>query len=271
MKPYTFTFLIFFLFCSLSLAQEKTLSDLEIKASLNVIFDGDTVNVSINKDQKEVVSLLCENSNAKVFNCDKPEKDFVVVNVRLFRTDSPETKKEEFVDQSDLGALSKKALTSLLKDEEIFLVKVGLDPVGPFGRLLAEIFLKDGLNVNLEMVRQGWSFPFVYVPVTALTYKIYIEMGLEALANQRGLYSVEHIDHVGNIPPHEARMINNKRGLRACFAPVLAVGKSPAKTFSIPFPVSGFYNQDVFPSNVQRHEEAFQRVFYDRGTADCPF
>ena len=75
------------------------------------------------------------------------------VKVRLLRVDTPER------DEPGYGEATR-ALRDLLSDRDVYLAyeEPGIPERGSYGRLLVYLFA-DGKNVNVEMVRAGWS-PF---------------------------------------------------------------------------------------------------------------
>lgn len=85
---------------------------------------------------------------ARLDDPDRPER---TETIRLLRIDTPE------LDEPGFGA-AREALKELVRGGEIRLEHE--DPMierrGKYGRLLAYVFVGD-LNVNLEMVRLGWS------------------------------------------------------------------------------------------------------------------
>jgi len=74
--------------------------------------------------------------------------------VRLAWIDAPELTQKAF-DHTEIGKLSKEALTHALIGRQVNLVSFGR---GYYGRLLGEIFL-DGRSFNLWMVTGGWALP----------------------------------------------------------------------------------------------------------------
>ncbi len=55
------------------------------------------------------------------------------------------------------GNISEKFLSSLIFNREVTLDKKGKDP---YGRTLAFIFTKEGVNVNIEMVKNGMAWQY---------------------------------------------------------------------------------------------------------------
>jgi micrococcal nuclease len=88
-----------------------------------------------------------------VARLDDPERTERTETIRLLRIDTPER------DEPGYGA-AREALKELVRGGEIRLVheEPRVERRGKYGRLLAYVFVDD-LNVNLEMVRLGWS-PF---------------------------------------------------------------------------------------------------------------
>ncbi len=73
--------------------------------------------------------------------------------VRLLRIDTPERGNPGYEHAAD-------ALRKLVQDEDVYLAfeQPGVPETGGFGRLLAYLYVGE-LNVNVEMVRLGWSGP----------------------------------------------------------------------------------------------------------------
>jgi len=72
------------------------------------------------------------------------------ITVRLSEIDAPE-KKQAY------GNVSEKFLSSLISNREVTLDKKGKDP---YGRTLVFIFTKEGVNVNIEMVKNGMAWQY---------------------------------------------------------------------------------------------------------------
>ena len=74
--------------------------------------------------------------------------------VRLLNIDTPETRDPGYGEAS-------LALTELFRAGEVYLAfeRPGEPTVGKYGRLLAYLYDEEGRNLNLEMIRLGWT-PF---------------------------------------------------------------------------------------------------------------
>lgn len=72
------------------------------------------------------------------------------ITVRLSEIDAPERKQA-------FGTVSRTFLSNLIFGKEVKLVKMGTDR---YGRTLGFIYLRNGTNVNLEMVKNGMAWQY---------------------------------------------------------------------------------------------------------------
>ncbi len=90
----------------------------------------------------------------KVFDGDtikvKGYKNLVIV-VRFAGIDAPETRKKNVPGQA-YGDKAKQMVKNWISGKKIFLKTYG---TGGYNRVLAEIFTEKGININLELVREG--------------------------------------------------------------------------------------------------------------------
>ena len=184
------------LFLSTQLAGFGALAKLEPYAEIAVrilsVVDGDTVKVKIL--DREVRALVAEELEGK-----KRER-FVEsrgeISVRMLNHDTPESKfgkhaQKSFVrgEEVNWGDLAYKQLQTLLKAGEDATARLGEKATGKYGRLLAEVINEDGVNTNLEMVRRGWSFPFLFAPLPPeISTNEYVAAMEEAQQNLVGLW-----------------------------------------------------------------------------------
>ena len=108
----------------------------------------------------------------------------VWVRVRLLNIDTPERGRAGFHEATE-------ALRQMAEGRTIYLVYEY--PYGPsrgrYGRLLAYLYA-DELNINLEMVREGWT-PF-YTKFGAGRFPAeFMQAEAEAMRGRRGLWSVD--------------------------------------------------------------------------------
>lgn len=130
------------------------------RAPIVRIVDGDTVRIQLNGEEMPV----------RLIGVDTPE------------TVHPQKPVEEFGKEAALF------LESLLKGEEVWLEYDPANKTDRYGRLLAYLYrVPDGLNVNLEIIRQGYGHALLTYPHPYLDE--YREMGRRARMLNKGLYA----------------------------------------------------------------------------------
>lgn len=103
--------------------------------------------------------------------------------VRFLNMDTAETytahnkdpeRAEINANQKYFGDLAADYIGTLIEPGDEVLVKIGQEPTDDYGRLLAEIIRKeDGMNINLEMVRQGMAVTYFIAPYDETVYPEY--------------------------------------------------------------------------------------------------
>jgi 2',3'-cyclic-nucleotide 2'-phosphodiesterase (5'-nucleotidase family) len=89
----------------------------------------------------------------------------------------------------DHGQAAKAYINTLLKAGDEIVLKVGEEATDAYGRLLAQVIRKsDGLNVNLEMVKQGYAVSYFIWPIGG-DYEFYSQAVKEARTAKRGIWS----------------------------------------------------------------------------------
>jgi len=83
------------------------------------------------------------------------------ITVRLSEIDAPERKQA-------FGTVSRTFLSNLIFGKEVRLEKLGNDR---YGRTLGFIYLRNGTNVNLEMVKNGMAWQYVKYSKSAVLKK----------------------------------------------------------------------------------------------------
>jgi endonuclease YncB( thermonuclease family) len=96
------------------------------------------------------------------------------ITVRLSEIDAPERKQA-------FGTVSRTYLSSLIFNKEVILNKVGTDR---YGRTLGFIYTRNGINVNLEMVKMGMAWQYDKYSKSAVLRRAQSE----AKAQKRGLW-----------------------------------------------------------------------------------
>ncbi|MDX5476384.1 MAG: thermonuclease family protein [Bacillaceae bacterium] len=114
-------------------------------------------------------------------------------NVRFLNIDTAETyhtvRNELDQHQMDHGKRAGEHLRTMLKDGETVTLRLGKEPLDGYGRLLAEVINKDGLNTNLQMVRDGYAPTYFIYPFEDETVAIYAEALKFARENELGIWN----------------------------------------------------------------------------------
>ncbi|RCW65890.1 5'-nucleotidase C-terminal domain-containing protein [Saliterribacillus persicus] len=114
--------------------------------------------------------------------------------VRFVNIDTPETDMGSANgahgdNQDQHGDAATEYLQTLLPEGEEVTLKIGSEPTDPYGRLLAQVINKDGINTNLEMVKQGYASSYFIWPVgNEEEYETYQAATREAKDNERGIW-----------------------------------------------------------------------------------
>ncbi|WP_099156638.1 5'-nucleotidase C-terminal domain-containing protein [Virgibacillus ndiopensis] len=122
--------------------------------------------------------------------------------VRFLNMDTAETytahnddpaRDEINANQKAFGEEAKAYMNELLQPGDEVLVKIGEEPTDDYGRLLAEVIRKDdGLNVNLEMVRQGLAVTYFIAPFDEEVYPTYQDAVKRAKDAGLGIWNPEN-------------------------------------------------------------------------------
>lgn len=117
---------------------------------------------------------------------------FGATNIRFLNIDTAETyhavRNDLDQHQMDHGIRAGEYLRNYLSDGDQVILRLGEEPLDPFGRLLAEVITLDGVNTNLELVRAGQAITYFIYPFETATVAQYIAAAEEAKANQVGMY-----------------------------------------------------------------------------------
>lgn len=102
------------------------------------------------------------------------------ITVRLSEIDAPERKQA-------FGTVSRTFLSNLIFGKEVKLVKMGTDR---YGRTLGFIYLRNGTNVNLEMVKNGMAWQYEKYSKSAILKKAQASAKSMRVGLWRDLYPV---------------------------------------------------------------------------------
>ncbi|WP_164670801.1 5'-nucleotidase C-terminal domain-containing protein [Virgibacillus doumboii] len=121
--------------------------------------------------------------------------------VRFLNIDTPETytahndnpaRDEINANQKEFGEAAKAYMKDLLQPGDKVQVKVGEEPTDNYGRLLAEIIRKeDGMNINLQMVQEGYAVSYFIAPFNEEVYPTYQNAVKEAKDAGLGIWNPE--------------------------------------------------------------------------------
>ncbi|MFC2947482.1 5'-nucleotidase C-terminal domain-containing protein [Virgibacillus sediminis] len=129
------------------------------------------------------------------------EPVFGETSVRFVNMDTPETypskngdpdREEINENQKHFGDLATGYLNELIQPGDEIFLKVGDQPTDDYGRILAEVIRKDDdLNINLEMVKQGYASTYFIAPVDEEAYPAYQQAVKEAKEAGQGIWDPE--------------------------------------------------------------------------------
>ncbi|MRH44213.1 hypothetical protein GH741_16340 [Aquibacillus halophilus] len=114
--------------------------------------------------------------------------------VRFVNIDTPETDMGSANgahgdNQDQHGEAASAYLKTLLQEGDEVTLKVGEEPTDAYGRLLAQVINKDGINTNLEMVEKGYAVSYFIWPVgDEAEYELYQSATRLALDNELGIW-----------------------------------------------------------------------------------
>jgi micrococcal nuclease len=109
------------------------------------------------------------------------------ITVRLVGIDAPETPKSKKETGQPFNQQSKKHLSSLVLNQVVDIKSYGFDGDG---RMLGEVFLLDGKNVNIEMVKAGLAECYRGKPASGLDMEPYMKAEEEARKAGRGMWQL---------------------------------------------------------------------------------
>ncbi|WP_052144806.1 immunoglobulin-like domain-containing protein [Halalkalibacter okhensis] len=113
-------------------------------------------------------------------------------NVRFLNMDTPETyhsvNNELDENQKRHGNLATAHMQTMLRAGDTVILRLGEEPLDAYGRLLAEVFTEEGVNTNLEMVRDGFASSYFIYPFEDEKVEEYAEAAKYARENNLGIY-----------------------------------------------------------------------------------
>jgi len=109
-------------------------------------------------------------------------------HVRLIGINTPEISHSDNKPSEAGAELARKSLMQLLKNQQQVQLLYGKERLDKHGRTLAHIYLKNGLNIQAEMLRQGLAMPLRIAPNLALM-DCYSAISLIAKKEKRGLWA----------------------------------------------------------------------------------
>ena len=123
-------------------------------------------------------------------------------HIRLIGINTPEINHEN-LKLSDAGALTAKAsLVELLKDQKSVHLTYGKERFDRHKRTLAHLYLKNGLNIQAELLRQGLATPLRIAPNLSLA-DCYNTASLSAKQKKLGLWA---------LPEYQTQHVSNLKG-----------------------------------------------------------
>ncbi len=132
------------------------------------VIDGDTIQLENGK-------------KVRLIGIDTPETHF---SKRLYRQAKKANKDTEVI--KALGKQASRFTTDLVKGKRVRL-EFDIEKYDKYGRLLAYVYLKDGLFVNEEIVRQGYA-QLMTIPPNVKYKDIFLKAQRKARENNRGLW-----------------------------------------------------------------------------------
>jgi len=121
--------------CSLTLVWTQSVQAFELRGPVTAVQDGDTFSM-----EGEIIRLWGIDAPENGQNCERGAKSY------------------------NCGAKSENVLRRYLRDELV----CSWEKKDPYGRLLAKCKSSEGIDINRQMVRDGWALAFIKYPTTYL-------------------------------------------------------------------------------------------------------
>ncbi|OZU88895.1 endonuclease [Virgibacillus indicus] len=140
------------------------------------ITDGDTIRVETPVfGEKRVRFVNMDTAETYAAHNDDPARDEINANQKYY------------------GDLATDYISELIQPGDEIMLKVGDQPTDDYGRILAEVIRKDdGMNINLEMVKQGYASTYFIAPYDEATYPEYQNAVKEAKDAGIGIWNPEN-------------------------------------------------------------------------------
>ncbi len=181
--------LIIIFFCLLNLklvfAKNPIKPDF-VKAKVIRVIDGDTIVVSIPKtkfnDRKVLKNLKFK---VRLIGVDTPESK---VNKRAkLQAEKARTDVKKII---KLGLLAKKFTQKLLPRGKTVFLEFDVEPQDRYGRLLAYVWLEDGIMVNAAIICSGYAYVLT-VPPNVKYEKLFRKCFRKAFLEKKGLWGLD--------------------------------------------------------------------------------
>ncbi|TPG84246.1 endonuclease [Brevibacillus laterosporus] len=212
------------------------------------VVDGDTIHLSkpvLGVDTVRFVNM----DTAETYHIKDPNFDYTKVYSGTDNTSKDHNQKAH-------GERAKHHLKGLLAPGDSITIKPAPTPIDAYGRLLAEVILSDGRNVNLEMVREGHASMYIIWPVKDETFNQYSKAVKEAKQAGIGIWNVQ--DPLTELP-FEFRAREQKKTLSR------PVGDASTKTYVEPldFNKVGVENRLFFNSTQEAEQAGYTKALID--------
>ncbi|WP_404457345.1 5'-nucleotidase C-terminal domain-containing protein [Oceanobacillus kapialis] len=146
----------------------------EYEATVDYVTDGDTIRIN---------ETVLGGDRVRFLNMDTPET-YAPTNNGPSRAEVNENQKRH-------GEAATEYMQSLIQPGDAVTIKVGDEATDDYGRLLAEVILEDGTNLNLKMVEEGYASTYFIPPFDEEAYQTYQDAVKEAKDAGLGIWNPE--------------------------------------------------------------------------------
>ncbi|MYL43330.1 5'-nucleotidase C-terminal domain-containing protein [Virgibacillus salexigens] len=148
----------------------------EYETTVEAVTDGDTIRIT---------DPVLGETRVRFVNMDTPET-YAAHNEDPARDEINQNQKYH-------GDEATSYINELIQSGDEIIVKLSDTPTDDYGRLLAEIIRKeDGMNINLEMVRQGYASTYFIAPFNDEVYPEYQHAVKQAKDRELGIWNAEN-------------------------------------------------------------------------------